>query len=58
VLPPPDPIAKPWRKKRFRPNTRRSRPENAPRKMKEVEEEEKNLEELHSKRWKLKVRSS
>jgi hypothetical protein len=56
--PPPDPIEKPWRKKRFGPNTRRSGPVEPPRKVKEDEEEEDNPdEELRSKRWKLKVGS-
>lgn len=55
--PPPDPIEKSWRKTRFGPNTRRSGPDDAPRKVKknDEEEEENPEEELYSKRWKLKV---
>jgi hypothetical protein len=56
VPPPPDAVEKPWRRKWFGPNTRRSGPEDVRRRVKEGAKEEKDPEEeLHSKRWKLKV---
>jgi len=59
AAPPPDRIEKPWRKKRFGRNSRRSGPVEPPMKVKndDQDEEDNPDEELHNKRWKLRVGS-